>query len=269
MKPKKSKSRLDIFLFSKNLSPSPEAAAREIMAGNVFVNGVREDKPGFQVCEEERDGKISEPVIEIKERALKYVSRGALKLAKAAEVWGIDFTGKVVADIGASTGGFTDFAIKNGAEKIYAIDVGYGQLDYSLRKNEKVFNMERTNVRYLFEDKKTGAKRNENLCKSADIVLIDISFISLKHALPVAARLLKDDGEIIALIKPQFEARKEQVERGGLIRDEKVHKEVIERVKSFTKENDLTFDGLIESPVKGAKGNKEFLMRSQKKRRSV
>ncbi|MDR2458293.1 MAG: TlyA family RNA methyltransferase [Clostridiales Family XIII bacterium] len=257
----KVKSRLDIFLFKHKYFSSYERAKAEILAGNVFVDGMKQDKPGYQISEE----KLSTPIIKIKEKSLKYVSRGGLKLEKAAEVWAINFKDRTVVDIGASTGGFTDFAIKKGAKKVYAIDVGYGQLDYSLRINEKVINMERTNIRYLFNDKETGASKNENLLTCADLIVIDLSFISLKLALPIAIKLLKDDGEIISLIKPQFEAKKGEVEKGGIIRDKNIHRRVIEKVKNFVEENNLTFDGIIESPIKGVKGNKEFLMKNQKK----
>jgi 23S rRNA (cytidine1920-2'-O)/16S rRNA (cytidine1409-2'-O)-methyltransferase len=236
------KKRLDVLIFERGLTESREKAQALIMAGVVSVNGRPESKAGTkfpEACE-----------IEIKENPLKYVSRGGLKLEKAIETWAIDIDGKICMDVGASTGGFTDLLLHSGAKKVYAIDVGYGQLDWKLRNDERVCNMERTNFRHL--DPATIADRPW-------LITIDVSFISLKHIFPVAAELLDPDGRIVALIKPQFEAERSQVGKNGIIRDEKIHKEVIEKVRLYAAENSMTLAEVTESPITGAKGNREFL----------
>lgn len=237
------KERFDIILVNRGLSPSRDKAKRTIMAGMVTVDGVTETKSGqkFDIDSE----------IIVKEKALKYVSRGGLKLEKAIESFDISLDGAFAVDMGASTGGFTDCMLMNGACKVYALDVGYGQLDYKLRVDSRVVNMEKTNIRYL----------DTSLIKEPiDFISIDVSFISLKHMFPVAAEILKDDGAIMCLIKPQFEAGREQVGKKGIVRDSRVHIEVIEKVIGYAELNGLYPHGLDFSPVKGTKGNIEYLL---------
>lgn len=210
------KERLDILLVERGLAISREKAKRYIMAGEVFVDGQREDKPGTKVA--------ASAEIELRGDPLSYVSRGGLKLEKALQVFPIDLNGKVCMDIGASTGGFTDCMLQNGAAKVYAIDVGYGQLDYRLRKDERVVCMERTNFRYFSED---------SLPERVDFASCDVSFISLEKMLPAAYELLTDNGEMVCLIKPQFEAGREKVGKKGVVREPKVHIEVVEKVMGF------------------------------------
>ncbi len=213
------------------------------MAGLVFINGNREDKPGATFPEDVE--------INVKGDSCPYVSRGGLKLVKAMELYGLDLNDKVCMDIGASTGGFTDCMLKNGARKVYAIDVGYGQLDYKLRTDERVVNLEKTNVRYL----------DTNLiAEKIDFISIDVSFISLKLIFSVVNGVLSDDGRIVCLVKPQFEAGRSQVGKNGIIRDKKVHGEVIENVLKYAETNGLYPLGITYSPVTGAKGNIEYLM---------
>ena len=238
------KKRLDLILVDRKLFPSRERAQAAIMAGVVRVNGQREEKAGTGFAED--------VTIEITEDPLKYVSRGGLKLEKALALWQISLTHRVAMDIGASTGGFTDVMLQNGAKKVYCVDVGYGQLDWKLRQDPRVINMERTNIRYLDP---TGFPA------PLDFITIDVSFISLRLVLPVAAALLKPGGLVIALIKPQFEARREQVGKKGIIRDPKIHEEVQEKVRGYGQENHLTPTDVTPSPIRGTKGNVEFLMR--------
>lgn len=233
----------------KGLFSSREKAKGSIMAGLVYVDGLRMDKPGTSVKE---DAEIT-----VKEALCPYVSRGGLKLEKAMTLWDINLEGAKAADIGASTGGFTDCMLQNGAEKVFAIDVGYGQLDWKLRNDDRVVNMEKCNVRYLDVDE---------VGRDVDFISIDVSFISLKLMFPVATQLLCDDGSLVCLVKPQFEAGREQVGKKGIVRDEKVHKEVIENVIAYGEENGLYPWGLTYSPVKGAKGNIEYLMLMKKKK---
>lgn len=237
------KERLDVILVNKGLCESRDKAKRHIMAGLVTVDGVMEDKPGrtFDVDSE----------FALKEKLCPYVSRGGLKLEKAIEEFGIDATDAVCIDMGASTGGFTDCMLQNGAVKVYAIDVGYGQLDYKLRVDPRVVNMEKTNIRYL---------DTELIEEPINLISIDVSFISVKHMLPVAAKVLKDDGVVLCLVKPQFEAGREQVGKNGIVRDYKVHEEVIRKVIGYAEENGLRAIGLTFSPVKGTKGNIEYLL---------
>lgn len=239
----KEKERLDVLLVNRGLASSREKARANIMAGMVVVNGRRLDKPGTFV----------DPKAEIKivGTALPYVSRGGLKLAKALAVFNIDLTGKVVVDIGASTGGFTDCALKHGAAKVFAIDVGYGQLAWSLRNDPRVVLLERTNIRYV-----TLADLDE----AADVITIDVSFISLQKVLPVAAALLKPQGQIIALIKPQFEAGREKVGKKGVVRDPQVHLAVICEVIDAARAQALVPAGLTFSPIRGSEGNIEYLL---------
>ncbi len=242
------KDRLDVILTKKGLFPSREKAKASIMAGVVYVDGIRVDKPGTPVD--------TEAEISVKEETCPYVSRGGLKLEKALREFHISPEGARTADIGASTGGFTDCMLQNGAVSVTAIDVGYGQLDWKLRNDLRVINMEKTNIRYLDTDDMEG---------DLDLITIDVSFISLKLVLPVASRLLSYEGSIVCLVKPQFEAGRDQVGKKGIVRDTSVHMEVIENVAAYGAENGLYMWGLSFSPVKGTKGNIEYLMHLRKK----
>ena len=237
------KERLDILLVKKGLCPSREKAKASIMAGIVYVDGQKSDKAGNMVDENAE--------ILVKSNICPYVSRGGLKLEKSMKEWDLNLENKVCMDIGASTGGFTDCMLQNGATKVYAIDVGYGQLDYKLRIDERVVNMEKCNVRYLDP---------ETIAEPIDFISIDVSFISLKLIFPVCAKVLADDGQIVCLVKPQFEAGREQVGKKGIVRDKNVHREVIENVISYAKDNGFYPVGLTFSPVTGAKGNIEYLL---------
>lgn len=237
------KIRLDVFMVNKGLTESRERAKALIMAGQVYIDNQKCDKPGMQVNE---DGTS----VEVRGETLRYVSRGGLKLEKALMEFPITLEGKTAMDIGASTGGFTDCMLQNGAKKVFAVDVGYGQFAWKLRQDERVINMERTNIRYV-TPKDIGEK--------IDFASIDVSFISLRLVLPVAKELLKDDGEIVALIKPQFEAGREQVGKKGVVRDVKVHYEVVKTVLGFAESIGLHPSGLAFSPIKGPEGNIEYL----------
>lgn len=237
------KERLDVILVNRGLYQSREKAKAGIMAGIVYVDGQRVDKAGTPV-DENAD-------IFVKEDICPYVSRGGLKLDKTMLLYGFELEGCTCVDIGASTGGFTDCMLQHGAKKVYAIDVGYGQLDYKLRNDPRVVNMEKCNVRYL--DVNT-------VDPDVDFISIDVSFISLKLIFPVASKLLGPEGGIVALIKPQFEAGREQVGKKGIVRDPEVHKEVIMNVASFAADNGLYPHGLTFSPITGAKGNIEYLI---------
>ncbi|SDD36623.1 TlyA family RNA methyltransferase [Sporomusa acidovorans] len=237
------KDRLDVLLVEKGLAASRERAKAYIMAGLVTVDGKKVDKAGTMV-----PGNAS---LLVHGDNIGYVSRGGLKLAKALAYFGLDLTGKVMADIGASTGGFTDCALKNGVAKVYAIDVGYGQLAWSLRTDERVINMERTNIRNV---------RPEDLNELLDFVSIDVAFISLDKVLPVVKTLLKPQGIVVALIKPQFEAGRDKVGKKGVVRDPAVHCEVINNVVEVAARQLLTPAGLTYSPVKGPEGNIEYLL---------
>lgn len=237
------KERLDVLLVEKGYFDSREKARRNIMAGLVFVNGNRIDKAGEKI-------KVSSD-INIKGDAIGYVSRGGLKLEKAIKEFNISLDNKVCMDVGSSTGGFTDCMLKNGAKKVYSVDVGYGQLAWKLRTNEQVICMERTNIRYV---------KPEDIDDKLDFASIDVSFISLKLVLPVLNTLLNDTGEIVALIKPQFEAGREKVGKKGVVRDPLVHKEVIFNVINFSKKFGYKIKGLEFSPVKGPEGNREYLL---------
>jgi len=236
------KKRADVLLFEKGLVDSREKAKRIIMEGKVYVGDRRIDKPGEKV---DADSNII-----IKENPIVYVSRGGLKLEKAIKIFNIDLKDKTAIDIGASTGGFTDCMLKNGAKKVYAIDVGYGQLDWRIRNDPRVVVMERTNIRNVTED---------DIGEFVDFISIDVSFISLKLVLPVAGKLLNRDGHIMALIKPQFEAGREKVGKKGLVKDKKVHYEVIEGIVKFCSDNRMKVINLGFSPIKGTTGNIEYL----------
>lgn len=237
------KERLDVLLVNRGLAPSREKAKAMIMEGNVFVDQQREDKAGasFDV----------EAQIEVRGNTLKYVSRGGLKLEKAMTHFGITLDGKVCMDIGASTGGFTDCMLQNGAKKVYAVDVGYGQFAWKLRQDERVVCMEKTNIRYVTP---------EDIADRLDFASVDVSFISLTKVLGPARELLTDDGEMVCLIKPQFEAGREKVGKKGVVRDKAVHEEVIEKVISFAMEIGFEVLNLEYSPIKGPEGNIEYLV---------
>lgn len=238
-----SRKRADVLLFEKGLVDSREKGKRVIMEGSVYIGTVRVDKPGEKYHDSVE--------IYIKENPLIYVSRGGLKLEQAINKFNLDLNNMVTMDIGASTGGFTDCMIKSGAKKIFAVDVGYGQLDWKLRNDPKVVVMERTNIRNVTE---------EDIGEAIDFISIDVSFISLKLVLPVAKSLLKENGEIVALIKPQFEAGKEKVGKGGIIRDKKIHLEVVKSIVEFASSIGLASINLSFSPITGSKGNIEFLI---------
>lgn len=242
-KPKVKKERLDVLLVSRGLAPSREKAKALIMSGNVLVNEEREDKAGSTFPEDAS--------IRIKGKHLKYVSRGGYKLEKALKVFPIDLNGKTCMDVGASTGGFTDCMLQNGAEKVYSVDVGTNQLAWSLRQDERVVSLENTNVRYITE---------KEIPVLVSFVSIDVAFISLTKVLePVAARMC-EDGEMVCLIKPQFEAGREKVGKKGVVRDKKVHGEVIEKVIEFALSCGFGIFGLEFSPIKGPEGNIEYLL---------
>lgn len=238
------KERLDVLLVDRGLAETREKAKRTIMAGLVYTNENRLDKPGEKV-------NIDIPLM-VKGNLLPYVSRGGLKLEKALKVFDLDVNGKKLLDIGASTGGFTDCALQNGAEMSYALDVGYNQLAWKLRQDERVVVMERTNFRYV---------KPEDLVKGMpDFASIDVSFISLRLILPVLKTLLVTGSDVVALVKPQFEAGREQVGKKGIVRDRKVHEQVLDRIISFSMEEGYDVMDLSFSPITGGDGNIEFLL---------
>ena len=237
------KIRLDALLVNKGLVQSRERAKALIMAGQIYIENQKCDKAGLMVDEDNTE-------IEIRGEQLKYVSRGGLKLEKALNEFPISLEGKTTMDIGASTGGFTDCMLINGAKKVFAVDVGYGQFAWKLRQDERVVNMERTNIRYVTP---------EQIGEEINFASIDVSFISLKLVLPVAYNLLSDDGELVALIKPQFEAGRAQVGKKGVVRDINVHYEVIKTVLDFARSINFHIAGLSYSPIKGPEGNIEYL----------
>lgn len=238
-----SKKRLDILLFEKGLTESREKARAMIMAGDVYVNNQKADKPGVAYKEDVN--------IELRVPQVSYVSRGGLKLEKAMKSFNINLNNKITMDIGASTGGFTDCMLKNGAKKVYSVDVGYGQLAWKLRNDERVINLERTNVRYI----------DDNIVKDRiDFFSVDVSFISLKLVLPVARKFMNDNATAVCLIKPQFEAGKENVGKNGVVRDKNVHVDVINSICEFVVDNGFDVLGLEYSPLKGPKGNIEYLI---------
>ncbi len=241
------KIRLDTYITEQGLAPSREKAKALIMAGVVFVDNQKEDKAGTMISENQK--------VEVRGGELKYVSRGGLKLEKAMNAFDVTLENKVCMDIGASTGGFTDCMLQNGAKRVFAVDVGYGQLAWKLRCDERVTNMERTNIRYV---------TLEDIGKPLDFASVDVAFISLRLVLPVAYELLKEDGEVVALIKPQFEAGKEKVGKKGVVKDITVHKEVVEGIYDFVKEIGFAVLGLDFSPIKGPEGNIEYLIHIKK-----
>ena len=238
------KKRLDLLLVEQGLAPSREKAKALILSGIVYVNNQKEDKAGSMF---EEDCKV-----EVRGKTLQYVSRGGLKLEKAMQSFSLSLTDMVCMDVGASTGGFTDCMLQNGATKVFAVDVGYGQLDWKLRNDPRVVCMEKTNIRYVTPE----TIGQEQL----DFASIDVSFISLTKVLPPVYGLLKDGAEVVALIKPQFEAGREKVGKKGVVRDRKVHLEVIGKILSFAPEAGFTVQGLTFSPVKGPEGNIEYLV---------
>ncbi len=240
-----SKERLDVLLVSRGLATSREKAKAIIMAGDVFVNGQREDKPGTSFDE----SKITS--LEVKGDELPYVSRGGLKLEKAMKSFDLKLDGFICMDIGASTGGFTDCMLQNGAVKVYSVDVGHGQLAWKLRSDERVVCMEKTNFRYL---------TREDIEDDLDFASVDVSFISLTKILIPARKLLKDGGEMVCLIKPQFEAGREKVGKKGVVREPEIHKEVIDKVIDFADIIGFKVLNLEFSPVRGPEGNIEYLV---------
>ena len=236
------KTRLDVLLTERGLAPSRERAKALVMAGIVYAGGVKIEKAGDMVA--------SDAVIEVRGEDIPYVSRGGLKLQKAITAHNLDLTGAVCADIGASTGGFTDCMLQHGARRVYAVDVGYGQLAWKLRTDERVVNLERTNIRYVTE---------EQIPEPLDFGSIDVSFISLTLVLPVLYRLLRDGGEGVCLVKPQFEAGKGKVGNKGVVREPEIHLEVLKKIFAFCGEIGFCVKGIHFSPIKGPEGNIEYL----------
>ena len=243
MAEKVEKERLDVLLVQLGLANSRELAKAYIMAGNVYVDGQKEDKAGTKVA-------VNAP-IEVRGSQMKYVSRGGYKLEKAIEEFGVSLEGKICLDIGASTGGFTDCMLQNGASKVYAIDVGYGQFAWKLRNDERVVCLEKTNVRYV---------THEQVPDEGDFASIDVSFISLTKVLPAVLGILGEKGQLVCLIKPQFEAGREKVGKKGVVRDIQVHREVIEMIADYVLAQQLGILALDFSPIKGPEGNIEYLI---------
>ncbi|MDD5952666.1 MAG: TlyA family RNA methyltransferase [Oscillospiraceae bacterium] len=241
------KKRLDCLVYEQGYAESREKAKALIMAGIVYVDNQKSDKAGTMVPVNAK--------LEVRGAALRYVSRGGLKLEKAMETFPITLRDQVCMDIGASTGGFTDCMLQNGARKVYAVDVGYGQLDWKLRTDDRVVNLERTNIRYLTE---------EQVPEKINFASVDVSFISLCLVLPVARRFLSDKGQMVCLIKPQFEAGKGKVGKKGVVREPEIHVEVIEKIRQFVLEHGFSILGLTYSPVKGPEGNIEYLIYLEK-----
>lgn len=243
MAEKVEKERLDVLLVQLGLANSRELAKAYIMAGNVYVDGQKEDKAGTKVA--------VNADIEVKGSQMKYVSRGGYKLEKAINEFGVELEGKICLDIGASTGGFTDCMLQNGASKVYAIDVGYGQFAWKLRNDERVVCLEKTNVRYV---------THEQVPDEGDFASIDVSFISLTKVLPAVLGVLGPNGQLVCLIKPQFEAGREKVGKKGVVRDINVHREVIEMIVNYVRAQNLGILALDFSPIKGPEGNIEYLI---------
>ena len=239
------KKRLDLILVEREFFETREKAKREIMAGNVIVNEQVVIKAGTMFKDND------ELNIRVKDK-LKYVSRGGLKLEKAIKAWDLDFSDKLVLDIGASTGGFTDCALQNGARRVYSVDVGKNQLDWKLRNDEKVVSIEEMHIKDLKEED------IEN--KKVDFIVIDVSFISLTKVIPYFKKFLAQSGKIVMLVKPQFEVGREKIGRNGVVENEEYHNEAIKKIISFSKDEGYELIGVEDSPIKGAKGNKEFLM---------
>ncbi|MEF9983791.1 MAG: TlyA family RNA methyltransferase [Oscillospiraceae bacterium] len=246
------KKRLDIALVESGMIESREKAKALIMAGQVYVNNQKSDKAGCDVSEKDN--------IEIRGEKLKYVSRGGLKLEKAMSSFDLSLDGNICCDFGASTGGFTDCMLQNGAVKVYAVDVGYGQLAWSLRTDERVVNMERTNIRYITE---------ENIPPIIDFISVDVSFISLKLILPVVFNLLKDEGKCVCLVKPQFEAGREKVGKKGVVKEISTHFEVVTNIVNFAEKMEFKINGLDFSPIKGPEGNIEYLLYLKKQGENI
>ena len=246
------KQRLDIYLFENGFAESREKAKSIIMSGNVYVNDQKTDKAGFTVKEGD--------FVEVRGKTNPYVSRGGLKLEKAINNFGVTLEGKTAMDIGASTGGFTDCMLQNGAVKVFSVDVGYGQLAWKLREDERVVNMERTNIRNV---------TTEDIGCKLDFASIDVSFISLKLVLPVAKELLTDEGEILCLIKPQFEAGRENVGKKGVVRDIKVHYDVVNTIVDFAISIGLYPKAFDFSPIRGPEGNIEYLLYLEKNENNI
>lgn len=246
------KIRLDIAVFERGLAETREKAKAMIMAGSVFVNDIKITKSGTAVKNED--------VIEIRGRVNPYVSRGGLKLEKAVKYFNLNLINTVCIDIGASTGGFTDCMLQNGASKVYSIDVGYGQLAWKLRCNERVVNLERTNFRYVTKD---------DINELCDFSSVDVSFISLKKIIPVMRNFLKENGESVCLIKPQFEAGREYLNKKGVVKDKKVHASVIDEICAFALENGFDIIDIDFSPIKGPEGNIEYLLYIKKSEKPV
>ena len=241
------KQRLDVYLVENNLVTGRELAKSIIMEGKVYVNNQKADKAGQQVSQKDK--------VEVRGETLKYVSRGGLKLEKAMKTFPIQLEGSVTMDIGASTGGFTDCMLINGAVKVYSIDVGYGQLAWKLRSDSRVVNMERTNFRYV---------THEEIPEEIDFASVDVSFISLKHIIPPMRNLLKNGGRAVCLIKPQFEAGKDKVGKKGVVRDIDTHTEVVTNIYNFVLEQGFKVLNLDYSPIKGPQGNIEYLIYIEK-----
>ena len=241
------KERLDKLLVERGLVQSRERARALIMEGRVTVDGQTFEKPGTLVKMDAH--------LQIQGEDLPYVSRGGLKLEAALKGFSVDPEGKVVIDVGASTGGFTDCVLQKGAKKVYAIDVGYGQLAWKLQRDPRVINLERRNVRYL---------KREEVPEEADLILVDTSFISVEKFLPHLVGFLKEEGDLLCLIKPQFEVGKGEVGKGGVVRDSKLHQKVVDRISQCSRELGFTAQGIIESPLLGPKGNKEFFIHLKK-----
>ena len=237
------KERLDVMMVNRGLAESREKAKAIIMSGIVYVDNIKEDKAGSTFDEKAQ--------IEVRGNTLKYVSRGGLKLEKAMDCFGVSLAGKVAMDVGSSTGGFTDCMLQNGAVKVYSVDVGHGQLAWKLRNDERVVCMEKTNIRYVTPD---------DIEDRIEFASIDVSFISLTKVLPPVKELLTDDGEIVCLIKPQFEAGREKVGKKGVVRDQKVHVEVVEMIVDFARQIGFKTLYLSYSPIKGPEGNIEYLL---------
>ena len=236
------KTRLDQLVFERGLADSRERAKTTVMSGLVFVNGQRADKPGMPVSPDAQ--------IEVRGEALPFVSRGGFKLDKALKVFPVDPAGKLCIDCGASTGGFTDVLLQHGAAKVYAVDVGYGQLSWKLRVDERVVNLERTNLRHV---------TREQIPEPLDLAVMDVSFISIRLVLPAVKELLKDGADLICLIKPQFEAGREEVGKKGVVRDEAVHRSVVQGILDFAPAIGLSVLGVDYSPIKGPEGNIEYI----------
>ena len=243
---KTEKKRIDVLMTERGLAESREKAKAIIMSGIVYVNGQKEDKAGTTFPDDLTTR------IEVRGASLRYVSRGGLKLEKAMKEFPIDLHGKICMDIGASTGGFTDCMLQNGAKKVFAVDVGHGQLAWKLRNDERVICMEKMNIRYIAPEDIGGEK--------LDFASVDVSFISLSKVLPPVWPLLKEGAEMVCLIKPQFEAGREEVGKKGVVRDRKVHEEVILRTADFVKETGFVIRGLTYSPIRGPEGNIEYLI---------